>query len=131
MSDGISYVAVVTILIIMQYMFFTARAGAARGRDTVVAPAMTGDQGFERRVRVQLNTLEQMAVTIPAMWLCTYFFRADVAAVLGLVYIVARFAYSAGYISSPEKRVPGMIATMLSNVVLLLCALFGIIRGLL
>lgn len=117
-------VGLVTLLILMQYMYFTARVGMMR--ETVKAPAMTGDKKFECRLRVQLNTLEQMAVTLPAMWLCAYFFRHDVAAVLGALFIVGRFLYSAAYVTAPEKRVFGMAVGFLANVGLMLCSLWAI-----
>ncbi len=128
LNPNMGYVALVTILILAQYLFFTVKAGLARGKDGVKAPAMTGGEQFERCLRVQLNTLEQMAISIPAMWLCASFFRADVAAVFGITYLIGRFIYAASYVTAPEKRVLGMATTVLSNVILMLCALFGVIR---
>lgn len=124
-------VAIVNILMLVQYIYFTMRAGLAREKgQRVVAPAMTGSEQFERKLRVQLNTLEQIAVAMPALWLCAVFLRADVAAVLGLIYIAGRFIYSIGYLSTEVKnRAAGMIVTMLSNVAMLACALFGAARG--
>ncbi len=122
-----SYVALVTLLLLVQYMFFTLQAGLARGKDTVVAPATSGDEMYERKSRVQINTLEQLAVTLPAMWVCAHYFRADVAALLGLVFFISRFAYSALYIKNPKSRAPGFIPGFFSNVALVLCAAFGVI----
>lgn len=127
LNTGLSYLAIVTVLILFQYIYFAMRAGMARDKDEkVVAPAMTGCEEFERKSRVHLNSLEQMAVTIPAMWLCGVFFMAHLAAALGLVYIAGRSIYSIGYLSAEVKnRATGMIITMLSNVVMLFCALYG------
>ena len=97
-----SYVALVTLALLIQYMYFTFQAGMARGKDTVVAPATTGDEMYERKSRVQINTLEQLAVTLPAMWVCAHFFRADVAAVLGGIFFLSRFAFAALYIKDPS-----------------------------
>jgi len=126
-----AYVALVTILLLIQYTFFTLMAGMARGKDTVVAPATTGDEMYERRFRVQINTLEQLMVTLPAMWVCANFFRADVAAALGFVFFISRFIFSALYVKDPKSRAPGFIVGFFSNVGLMLCALFGVIRHLL
>lgn len=133
LNAGIGYVVIVTVFMLAQYIYFTMRAGMARDKDQkIVAPAMTGSEGFEKKLRVQLNTLEQLVVALPAMWLCAVFFRADMAAVLGLIYLVGRFIYSIGYLSTDVKnRAAGMIFTMLSNVVMLGCALFGTVRSLL
>ena len=83
-----SYVALVTLLLLIQYMYFTLQTGLARGKDTVVAPATTGDVMYERKSRVQINTLEQLMVTLPAMWVCAHYFRPDVAAILGAIFFL-------------------------------------------
>ncbi len=123
-------VALVTLIILMQYTYFTMRAGMARGRETVKAPAIAGDEVFERRLRVQLNTLEQMMVTLPSIWLCAHFYRPDAAAILGAAFIAGRFLYSAAYVKDPSKRAPGFIIGFFANVLLMLAALWGVISKL-
>ena len=122
-----AYVALVTLLILVQYFFFMMQAGFARGKDTVVAPATTGDEMYERKSRVQMNTLEQIIITLPAMWVCAHYFRADVAAILGWVFIIGRFYYSYLYIKTPKSRGPGFMIGFLANVILIGCGLFGVI----
>ena len=125
-----TYVALVTILILIQYIFFVMQTGMARGKDTVVAPATTGDELYERKSRVQMNTLEQLIITIPAMWICGIYFRADVAAILGLIFLVGRFIFSAAYINEPASRSKGMIIGFLANMALLVCCLITAITHL-
>ncbi len=122
-------VALVTLLILLQYMYFTMRVGMARGKE-IKAPAMSGDEIFERRLRVQLNTLEQLMVTLPAMWVCAHFYRADAAAILGTAFIVGRFIYSSSYVKDPAKRAPGFVIGFLANVLLVLSSLWGVISKL-
>ena len=124
-----SFVIIITVALLLQYIFFSMRTGMARGKASIEAPAMTGDENFERVLRVQMNTLEQLLITLPAMWVCAVYFRADVAAILGLVFIIGRFIYSAAYISNPPTRGLGMITGFLANLALLLCCLYaGVIR---
>ncbi len=123
-------VALVTLLILIQYTYFFMRTGMARGKDTVKAPATSGDEAYERKLRVQMNTLEQMAITLPSMWLCAHFFRADVAAILGTVFIVGRAIYSSSYIKDPSKRGPGFGIGFLANTALILASLYGVISQL-
>ena len=52
-----AYVALVTLLLLVQYFVFTLLVGAARGKSGIQAPAVTGDENFERAYRVQMNTL--------------------------------------------------------------------------
>lgn len=122
-------VALVTLLILIQYMYFTLQAGMARGKE-ITAPATTGDEMFERKLRIQLNTLEQMMVTLPAMWVCAHYFRDDVAAILGTAFIVGRFLYASAYTKDPTKRAPGFIVGFFANVILILCSLWGVINQL-
>lgn len=123
-----SYVILVTVALLVQYTFFSMRAGAARSKGDVKAPATSGDEYFERNLRIQMNTLEQLAVTLPAMWVCASYFRADIAAALGVTFLVGRFIYSAAYLNNPPSRGTGMIIGFLANMALLLCCLYvGII----
>jgi len=125
-----TYVALVTLLILAQYFFFVMQAGMARGKDTVVAPATTGDEIYERKARVQLNTLEQLIITLPAMWICAQYFRADVAAIMGLAFLIGRFLYSYLYIKNPKSRAPGFVIGFFANVILLATGLYGVIVSL-
>ena len=49
----------------------------------------------------------------------------------GVVFILGRFLYSSEYFGDPKSRTPGMVLTMLANVVLVLGALFGVVKGML
>ena len=55
------YVAIVTVLALLEYQFFGIMVGRARGRYGIAAPATTGHEVFERHFRVHMNTLEQLA----------------------------------------------------------------------
>ena len=52
------YVALVSGLALLQYIAFGMLVGKARGKYGVKAPAITGNDVFERYFRVQQNTLE-------------------------------------------------------------------------
>lgn len=123
--------ALVTLLLVIQYMAFTALCGAARVKAGIKAPACEGDTHFERTFRVQMNTLEQLMTVIPALWMCALFFRPDVAAICGVIFFVGRLLYRASYLSEPEKRAPGMVMGFLASVVMVLSALWGVISALL
>lgn len=121
------YVALVTLLLLVQYFFFVMQAGMARGKDTVVAPATTGDEMYERKSRVQMNTLEQLIITLPAMWVCAHYFNANVAAIAGVTFLIGRFIFSFLYIRDPKSRAPGFIIGFFANIILLGCGLFGVV----
>ncbi len=125
------YVALVTLLLLVQYLAFTMLCGAARAKSGIKAPAVTGDEAFERAYRVQMNTLEQLIVCLPALWLSALYFMPVVAAVLGLVFFVGRLLYRVSYTRDPATRGAGMIIGFLATLGLLLTALWGLLRTLL
>lgn len=125
------FVALITLLILIQYKIFMGFVGKARVDSGIKAPAITGDERFECALRVQLNTLEQMVVTIPAMWLCAYFVSPSIAAALGGVFIVGRIFYRNGYMKDPAKRASGMIMGYLANVIMVVSTLWYVVAGVL
>lgn len=124
------YVALVTLLLVAQYLAFTLLVGAARARSGIEAPAVTGDENFERAYRVQMNTLEQLVLTLPALWLSGQYFNPLVAALLGLAFFLGRVLYRAGYVKDPKKRGPGFGIGFVATLGLLLTALWGVFTAL-
>lgn len=118
-------VAIVIGIALVEYLYFTMRCGAMRGKRGVPAPAMAGDPEFERYFRVQYNTLEQLAIFVPSILMFGYYVSAEIGAGLGLVFVLGRALYAHGYWQDPARRGPGFGLTMLSNTVLLVGGLVG------
>ena len=97
------------------------------GRTGVAAPATYGDPTFERYYRVQMNTVEQLVIFLPALALFAHTVNEPVAAGFGLVFILGRALYARGYLRDPAGRGPGFGLTILANAVLLLGGLAGAI----
>jgi uncharacterized membrane protein YecN with MAPEG domain len=121
------YVSLITLMLVAQYLAFTILVGAARGKSGIKAPAVTGDENFERAYRVQMNTLEQLVMTLPALWLSGFYFDSLVAALLGLAFFLGRILYRAGYVKDPQKRGAGFLIGFLATLGLLLTGLWGVI----
>ena len=121
------FVALVTLLLLCQYVVFMGMCGKARARSGIVAPSVTGDETFERAYRVQMNTVEQLVIALPAMWVSGMYFMPMVAAALGLVFFVARMMYRVSYMKDPESRGPGMIIGFLANIAMIATGLWGVI----
>lgn len=122
--------ALVTALALATYQATALLVGRARIRHGVRPPATTGPEEFERSLRVQQNTLEQLVFFLPAFWLAVLCADARSASVLGLIWVGGRIAYAVGYLQAPEKRGPGFGISFLSGVALLVMAVVGAIRGL-
>ncbi len=118
----------IVLFALLQYVLFTARVGLARGKYNVNAPACEGDENFNRLFRVQQNTLEQLIVFIPASYAFSYYLSELWVLIPGMVFILGRYIYSLEYLKDPKTRTPGMALTLLANVVLVLGALFGVLK---
>ena len=125
-----TYVDIVTALALLQFMVFGFKVGKARGRYGVTAPAIAGNEIFERYFRVQQNTLEQLIVFLPALYVFCHYYSPLVAAALGVVYLIGREIYAFTYVKDPKKREIGYVLTALPVAILLLGGLFGAIRQL-
>lgn len=116
-------VAIVTILALAQFVFFSIQVGSMRGKHGVKAPATAGHPEFERMFRIQQNTMEQLVVFIPALWIFAYLVNPLWAAALGLVFIVGRFIYRSSYLKDPDSRGTGFTITFLSTAIMLVWSL--------
>jgi uncharacterized membrane protein YecN with MAPEG domain len=121
------YIAVVTMLALIEYLIFQTLVGRARRAYGVAAPATTGNATFERYYRVQQNTIEQLVVFLPSLWLFGLFTNPVLGALIGLVYIIGRVLYLRGYVSDPDKRGLGFALGFMATAILALGALGGAI----
>lgn len=121
----------IVLLALVQYLVFTGQAGMARARGKVEAPACSGDETFERRFRVQQNTLEQLVVFVPGMLIFANVASAAWAVVPGVVFLVGRALYARAYVRDPKRRGPGMVLTFLANATLVGGALVAVLSALL
>jgi uncharacterized membrane protein YecN with MAPEG domain len=125
MTKPHDWVSIVTILSLILFMATAIRVGAARAKHGVAAPATTGHEEFERHFRVQMNTLEQLVIYLPSLWLFTLYWNQLVAAALGVVWIVGRIIYMRAYVADPKSRSIGFMLTFLPTLVLMIGALIG------
>lgn len=116
-------IVIVTCLALAQYFVFGLQVGQMRIRHGVKAPAMSGHPEFDRAFRVHENTLEQLAIFLPTLWMYGYYVNAQWGAVIGLVFIVGRFMYRAGYMKDPGNRGAGFTVGFASYAVMLLWVL--------
>ena len=119
-------VVIVILLALGQYMILAGLVGRARVKYRVRAPATTGDAAFERVFRVHQNTLENLVIFIPAVWIFGAYLSPNWAAGLGVLYIVARGIYARGYLAAAEKRGVGAGISGFTTVVLVVGGLVGV-----
>ena len=124
------YVELVAVIAVFQFFFFGAMTGRARMKSGLKAPAVTGDEGFERMYRVQMNSLEMLVVFLPALLFAAQYWPGHIVALVGTVYVVGRHLYWRAYVSEPSKRGLGFMLSMVPTLVLLVLSLVGIIMSL-
>ena len=123
--------AAVTIAALAVYFFDGLRVAKARGRLKVPAPATDGPPEFARIYRVQANTLEQIVLFLPALWLAAAAWGDRWPALIGLAWPVGRLLYAHGYVAAAEQRHRGFAIAMAATMALLLAAAAGVAAALL
>ena len=118
--------AVVTLLTLLLMFATVWMVGRARERYGIKAPSISGDPAFERAWRVQMNTLENAVMFIPALWLASQYVDPLWAGIAGLVWLAGRVWYALAYLRDPTRRGPGYMVSMIAWAVLMLMAAGGI-----
>ena len=124
------YVAFVTVLTVIEFYFFGIMVGRARSRFNIAAPATTGNEVFERYYRVHANTVEQLVIFLPLLWIFGYYVSEIWAAVLGLMFLVGRALYYTSYVKDPKSRSLGFALSAIPNLAMALGILIWAVRGL-
>lgn len=119
-----SFVTVITLIV---FLIITINVGRARVKYKVPVPQTAGDPDFERVFRVQQNTLEQLILFLPSLWLFSLFVSPTWGAGIGGAWVIGRILYAWGYYQEAQKRRLGFAINILSLIVLLLGSLVGII----
>jgi glutathione S-transferase len=120
------YAVIIISIALLQYIFFTGRAGFARGKYEVKAPKTDGNDTWEILFRVQQNTMEQLVIFIPGMIAFSIYVSEVWVLLPGILFVVGRQVYSHLYIKNPDSRGPGMVLSFFSNIALVLATLIGI-----
>ena len=118
--------AVVSLAALITYQGTAMAVGQQRVKHKVMPPAINGPEPFERAVRVQQNTLEQLVFFLPTFWLAALLGNTSWASLLGFIWVGGRVAYGIGYSQDPSKRGPGFGISFLSSAILLVMAIVGV-----
>jgi glutathione S-transferase len=127
---GMIWTALATWAALILYAAMGANVARARVKHAITAPAVHGDPAFERTFRVQQNTLEQIVLFLPALWMFGWFVSDVGAGVVGLVWIIGRVVYARGYYADAAKRGPGFGIASVATVTALIGSVAGIVVAL-
>jgi len=121
--------AAVTILAVLILLAFAIGVSRVRRRVNIQPPAMTGAPELERSLRIHGNTVEQIIIFLPAMWLAALYFQGWFPPIIGLVWCLGRIVYAIGYSKAADARLPGFILTIVPTLILIVLAIIGIVRA--
>jgi len=119
----------IILLALLQYLFFVVKVGSTRGKYNVNAPNTTGNEVWERYYRVQQNTMEQLVIFIPGLITFTIYINELWALLPGIMFLVGRQLYFLTYTRDPKTRAPGMVITILSNAILVVGSIVGLVMN--
>jgi glutathione S-transferase len=122
-----SLITWLTLILLVALSFAVSRA---RGRYGIRAPATSGHEQFDRVFRVQMNTLENAVVFVPALWLAAWYWNPGWAALCGALWLAGRIWYARAYLQDPGRRSGGYGLSLLAFSVLLVGAAVGWVRAL-
>ena len=127
------WTAIVTLLIGLFYFYTTVLVGKMRGKHGIKAPATSGHPEFDRAFRVQLNTLEQMGLFLPFLWVAAFYPIPFpwVAPLVGFVWVIGRFLYMQGYMVDPAKRGRGGVIGGIATLIMFIIACWGVVNAIL
>ncbi len=123
------FATMATLLAVLYTFFLSMKVGKMRDTHNVQSPAITGNIDFERVFRAHQNTIEQLVIFLPCLWLGAAFIGDLPAGTLGLVWVGGRLLYANAY-EAGESRFLGMWLTILPTMALFLAALFGAVQRL-
>ena len=117
----------VTLASLLMYIGVFVKAGQTRRVCKIAAPATDGPIEFLVAQRVQTNTVEQLILFLPLLWLCAFVMNDQTAAVLGLIWVIGRIIYALGYYKAPSKRHLGFSISTLAALGLLIGTITGLV----
>jgi uncharacterized membrane protein YecN with MAPEG domain len=119
------FVILVAAIALLEYVYFGFQVGSARARYGIPAPAVTGDPIFERYHRVHQNTLENLVIFLPGLWLFATNVSEIAAALLGIVFVVGRAVYARLYVQDPARRRIGVMMSFPIGLILVIGGAVG------
>jgi glutathione S-transferase len=107
------------------YFGLAVNVGRARAKWGVPAPQASGHPEFDTRYRVQMNTLEQLALFVPGVFLCAPVQGDLFTAVLAGIWCVGRIVFALAYYKDPAKRGPGFAMTLIPSLMMIIAGAKG------
>ena len=116
-----------TLAALAVFVWASIPVGQARGKFGVKAPAVTGHPEFERAFRAHQNTMEQLVLFLPLVWIVATLFGDLWGGIYSAAWVVGRIAYVIGYIKDAEKRGAGFLISGLASLAALVGSIVAVV----
>ena len=116
-----------TLAALTVFVWASIPVGQARGKYNVQAPATTGDPAFERAFRAHQNTMEQLVLFLPLVWIVASVFGDMWGGIYAAAWVVGRIAYVIGYLADAEKRGAGFLISSLASLAALVGSIVAVV----
>lgn len=124
------YTALATLGAVIVLQYVSLQVNGARRRFQVRLPEVTGPEGFNRVFRVHMNTLENVPLFLPLLWLFAASWGDAWAGVFGGAWVAGRFLYAWGYYRAVPLRVCGFGISSSVTVLMLVACLYAVVAAL-
>ncbi|XP_013881340.1 leukotriene C4 synthase [Austrofundulus limnaeus] len=104
MEEAVVGLGAVTVLGVLEQVYFSLQVIYARRKYSVSPPSTNGPPEFERIFRAQVNCSEYFPIFIIVLWTAGVFFSQAVSSCCGLLYLYGRLCYFRGYSESAHGR---------------------------
>jgi uncharacterized membrane protein YecN with MAPEG domain len=123
------FTSLATLGAMIVYQYVSLQVNKTRGLYKIPLPEMTGPDHFNRVFRVHMNTLENMPLFLPLLWLFALIWGDLWAGIFGAVWVAARFLYAWGYYREVALRVCGFGISSTVNLLMLLGCIYGAVAA--
>lgn len=130
MDHTVLTLLLITLLSLLECFAFSIYTGIARRKYHVAPPAMSGHLAVESAIRIHYNTLEQLILFLPTLWIFAFLVSMNWANILGGIWIIGRLLYAIGYAMAPLKRYPGFALTILPLMIMMGGSIYVIVMQL-
>ncbi|XP_032885619.1 leukotriene C4 synthase [Amblyraja radiata] len=108
MLDHCCFLALVTVLGVLEQAYFSLQVIYARRKFHISPPRTSGNEDFERVYRAQTNCTEYFPMFLSILWIAGLFCSQAMAVCVGILYLYSRYKYFKGYAESAQNRLPPM-----------------------
>mgnify|MGYP003390226678 FL=1 len=124
------YTALATLGVVIVLQYVSLQVGRARHVYQVPLPEVSGPDGFNRVFRVHMNTLENVPLFLPLLWLFAAAWGDTWAGIFGGAWVAGRFLYAWGYYRAVSLRLCGFGISSSAALLMLAACLYAVVAAL-